>query len=505
MPTHVQRPDQGESSGWLLALVAIAPAVAPLMVLANASEAPVLSTLAMAYLLWLMLALGIWMILKRIGLDALGSACAVALLVLALANTGSLVGHFHHSDRVALVVTALLIASVGYRLRDVKLFRALVTWFVLALLIYPVVTALSRNGVGGEVVVDAGSELEVSVIEPKPDILILIFDGYGSAPVLEEFYGYDNSPMLDQLADLGFHVPTGITANYAKSQLSIPSVLQLSYVADEGPITEADVRHLQHVVNGGSRLAQALRSQGYRHVYVESGWLGSRCGVGVDVCVEAPWPDETFFDVAYRSILRGMPGFELGRSFTEGALHVSDWLTGELETYLADDIPDFIFIHLLIPHPPLFLDAHCTPDWRGGQAGYAIGRMGFDEADVSEARAGYVEQVKCANRVALEVAALSDPEDAIIMMADHGPDSLGQLFVRGTEWSEAQRRERFGAFFAARVPDCDMSRIESLVNVGRRLLTCYTRTDLPDLPTRIYDLHKAPGGTTVHQLALPAS
>lgn len=496
---------QTDGIGWQTALVAIASAFAPLTVLANAGEAPVMSTLIFSYLLTLTIALGIWVALKRVGLNGLGSAYAVALLVLTLANTGSLVGDFHRWDRLGLLLTALLLATIGYQLREMKAFRAFMTWLVLALLIYPVITIVSRSGIAAAVAVDAGSELEVQAMDAKPDILLVFFDGYGSASVLEEFYGFDNSSVLDRLAALGFVVPDGITANYAKTQLSIPSVLQLGYVADVGSISVADINALQHVVNGDSRLFQALKSQGYRHIYVESGWLGSQCGPWVDVCVKAPWPDETFFDVAYRSILRGMPGFELGRSFTEGALTVSDWLTSELATYLADDQADFIFAHVLIPHPPLFVDDQCTPEWRHGLPGFAIGRIEYDETKVSQARAGYVEQVKCANKVILDMADLIGPDDAVILMGDHGPDSLGQLFIPGTKWSDAQIRERYGAFFTARVPGCEMGGIDSLVNVGRRLLSCYTTAELPDLPTRIYDVQKAPGGSAIHQLSMPAS
>lgn len=503
MPSRPERRSQRDGRGWQVTIIAIAAAYSPFTVLANAGEAPVLPTLVMAFLLILAISLAMWVVLRRFGLDDLGAAYAVALVVLPLTNVGSFVGDYHRLDRLGLVLLALLVASIGYRLRDMGAFRALMTWFILALLVYPVLTVVSRSGITGDIRVDVATDTDLETMESKPDILMVFFDGYGSAPVLDEFYGFDNSQVMDRLQILEFETPGGITANYARTQLSIPSVLQLGYVTEGGAISEADIDALQQVANGESRLVRALKSQGYRHVYVESGWLGSQCGPSVDVCIEAPWPDETLFDVVYRSILRGMPGFELGRSFTEGALQSASWLREELPAHLSDDTPDFVFAHVLLPHPPLFVDEHCSPDWRSGFPGFAIGRYDFDEQQRQAALDGYVEQVKCTNQIMLEIASLLGADDAAVMMGDHGPDSLGQLFVQGTEWSEAQRRERYGTFFAARIPGCAMGGIESLVNVGRRILGCLASTDLPDLPTRVYDMHKAPGGSTVHELEIP--
>jgi len=192
----------------------------------------------------------------------------------------------------------------------------------------------------------------------------------------------------------------------------------------------------------------------------------------------------------------------LGRSFTEGAMRSADWLVDDLSPYLEDGIPDLIFAHLLLPHPPLFVDRACVPDWRNGQPGFAIGRPEFDDTSRKGARDGYLEQVECANRIASRVAQMLPQQTAAVFIGDHGPDGQGQLFTQGIDWDASQRRERFGTFFAARVPGCDMTGIESLVNVGRRVLSCLSETDFPDLPLHVFDLRRAPDGNTVAELEL---
>lgn len=507
----VQTPADSRATGsngkrWQIFLISSAALYSPLTTWANAGESPVLGTLLLAAAMLVGIGVLLWLALTRLGVDGLGAAYAVMLFQLAVTNAGSMVGKYHSLDRLALLVLPILAGVLAYRLRELGAFRLLMTWAAIFLIAYPAALIASQRLVGGgaSANVEVGTEITVAGMTHKPDLLMVVFDGYGSTEVLDEFYGFDNSEVLDELRESGFHAPGSIKANYARTQLSIPSVLQMGYVTQGTTISNAAIEALGRVITGESRMVEALKNEGYRHIYVESGWLGSRCNAtGIDVCIGAPWPDETFFDVSYRTILRGLPGFELGRSFTEGVLNSTDWLMNDLTAYLDDDTPDFIFAHLLLPHPPLFLHGDCAPDWRNGQPGFAIGRREFDDALDERARQGYLEQVVCANTIALEIARSLPTETAAIFIGDHGPDGQGQLFVPSAEWDGAQRRERFGTFFAARVPGCDMSETESLVNVGRRALSCLAGADLPDLPLHTYDLVRAPGGNAVAELDVP--
>jgi hypothetical protein len=334
--------------------------------------------------------------------------------------------------------------------------------------------------------------------------VLLVLDAYTDAETLRGLYEHDNSPFLGQLEQRGFQVDGPVLANYPRTALSVASVLQLNYLGGESSLTAEDVDSLWDVLAGQSKLVNAFQSEGYRHVFVESGWLGTRCGPRVEVCVAARWPDETFYDVANRSILRGLPGYELGRPFTEGALHTLDWLKNDLGGYLRDDVPDLVYVHVLAPHPPLFLDARCEPDWRGGLPGYVIGSPQMDSDELALVRARYTDQLECVNSVLLEVARQLPEDDVAVIFGDHGPDSLGQLFLpSGEMWSEEQRRERFGVFYAAHVPGCDMTSIGSLVNLGRRLLSCMSETALPDLETRILDMTRDSDPRRMTELELP--
>ncbi|MGH8872081.1 MAG: sulfatase-like hydrolase/transferase [Acidimicrobiia bacterium] len=483
-------------------MILAASAFSPLRTWANAGENPNLLTLAFAFAVIAAFGVAVWQLLRWVGLDSSGANYATAVFVLSVTNTGVLVDRYPFGQLIFVAASGVLAAFV-YRLRDVGLMRVLLAWAAFVAIAFPMITIFERSGGGNDLRVEAEADLVVSSLISTPDIVVVVLDAYGSTDVLEQFYGYDNATFLTELEQQGFAAEGVALANYARTTLSVPSVLQLGYVAEETPVSRSDIDALLRVMSGESNLVHALRDHGYRHVYVEPGWLGARCGTMVDICVGAPWPDETFYDVAYRSALRGIPGLEVGRSFTEGVLRGLDWLHSDLATYLVDDQPDLVYVHLLAPHPPLFLDEQCRPDWRGGVTGFAIGRPEMSEDELAVARDRYIDQVECVNSVLLRAAEKLGADDVVLMFGDHGPDSTGQLFRAGTEWSEEQRRERFGSFYAARVPGCDMSEIGSLVNLGRRMLSCLSGDELPDLPTFIYDMQRSPEGSRITQLELP--
>jgi hypothetical protein len=490
---------------WQAFVVLAASSYSVLTAWANAGENPILLTLLLAWMILGAIGIGAWRALCRLGLDSEGSSYATALFMLVFANAGGLVGKLHSLDRLGLLILAVVLGLIGYRLREVAPFRILMTWVVIFIVAYPMVNIAGRFDFGqaDHRAVITSPSLSVDSMADRPDIVVVFFDAYGSKEVLDRYYGYDNEGVLKELADRGFDAPGTISANYARTQLAIPTFLQMDYVAGEGEVSDEDVNGLLEVLGGSNRLMSALKDQGYRQVHVESGWLGTRCGPTVDVCIGARWPDETFFDVVYRSILTDIPGFEIGRSFTDGALHVAEWLRRDLSGYLEDNQPDIIFAHVLMPHPPLFLQGDCSADWNDGVSGFAIGRRGADALQTDQARSAYIDQLQCANRMMIETADVLGDDDVALFLGDHGPDLHGQLFTPSSGWTEDQLRERFGTFFAARVPGCDMSRVESVVNVGRRMISCLSGASFPDLPTKTYDLSRSPTTQTINELEVP--
>jgi hypothetical protein len=203
--------------------------------------------------------------------------------------------------------------------------------------------------------------------------------------------------------------------------------------------------------------------------------------------VPGPWPDESIYDITLRSVLRGLPGLEVGQTFTRGALHSMAWLDAELESLLTNDRADYVYVHILAPHPPLFLQPGCESEPRPELAGFTIGTPMATPEELASIEAGYANQVQCVNLALGRAAQMAADNGAVmVMFGDHGSDLSGQLFSVGAEWNDAQIFERFRPFFAGVGPGCDFSDLGSLINVGRRILTCLGDDSLPDLSSRSF-------------------
>jgi hypothetical protein len=473
-----------------LVYLAIFAGFGPAMTVVNSNETPGVATAITLWLAITCLGVGFRWILVRFGLDPTGATFAVSLLLLATLNTGDLVEAFP-GGRLTLLVLCLVAATAVYVLRRRSVIRYAFSWACLALALAPVVTIAQHVEFDQPAAVEFGADLEAPPLANKPDVVVIVADGYANAESLAAIYGYDNRPFLNQLTALGGEVNHHMRSNYARTKLSVPSFLQMGYIPDQTPIAPSFEAHLLRILGGENRLAEIMGDNGYRTVYLESGWLGTDCSDNVDICVGNAWPDETAYDIAHRSIFRDAPGFETGRSFGRGAVRTFGELEVALDTYLRDDQPDFIYSHLLAPHPPLFLNSDCEMNPSKAMSGFAIAEPKMSPAEVARRRLAYVDQVECVNQVILKAfESVAESADVLLVFGDHGPDSGAQLFVDATAWTDAQKNERFGVLFAGLHEGCDYSEIGTLVNAGRQMLSCLSDADLTELPDRYFDLDK---------------
>jgi hypothetical protein len=472
----------------------------PVMVLINNPEGPPPWTV----LLFVVVAVGVALLLRtllsRAGLDGRGLTYAIAVGGFSALNLGMLLGSI---PRGLLLVQVGAVAVLAYLLRGLRVFQFLVTWACLALAVGPLVLVIQRvvNDSGS---VAIGSPEDLAPFRSRPDVVVVVADGYGSGRVLSEFYGYDNRSFYDDLAALEMVTNQDMRSNYARTKFSVSAFLDLGYLPVDTEITHSVESGLARTMGGHNRITTTMKGNGYRTVYLESGWLGARCGDAIDVCLAGPWPDETYYDIVHRSVFRGLPGFEEGIAFSRGADHAIETLDGDLEGFLANSVPDFIFVHLLVPHPPFFMSESCETEPSAEMAGFALSFPDSTQAEVERRSAAYIAQVKCTNEVLAKSAERISKHGAVgLFFGDHGPDKLGQLFENADGWTDEQRHERLGVMFAAHHPGCDYESIVTLVNAGRRLLSCLSGSDLDSLPDRFFDIDKSERTPRVMEIQPP--
>lgn len=333
-------------------------------------------------------------------------------------------------------------------------------------------------------------------IKELPDIYIVILDEYANSSVMKERFGFDNRVFEDSLERLGFTVPALVRSNYAHTLLSLPSLLNFSYLTELqrelGP-GETDPTLPNHLVEN-NRTVSYLKDRGYRFAFFPSQWW---------ISTERNRHADSQFSV--------WDGFHLGRAATRSDLrrafvsrtplallqhgdqHDAEYVKRMLE-HLAqlpsDTAPTLALAHVLNPHYPYLFDAHCKPHLTRPARRWGHGR----EQD-------YLEQVQCLNQLLLATVTqlLQGPksEPIVVLVGDHGTNSLGYNNAPSAEAvSPEQARERLGAFAAFRLPrglKVSLPDSVTLVNLIPTVLNSYFDAHLPILPDSLYmSLEKTP-------------
>jgi len=255
-----------------------------------------------------------------------------------------------------------------------------------------------------------------------PDIYYIILDAYGRADVLQEMFGYDNTPFLQALESKGFYVAKCSQSNYGQTMLSLTSSLNFDYLDSltNSLTANTDTRAPLRALGQYNKVRKFLASQGYNIVSFATNFPVSE------------WKDANYF---LSPPPHGLSDFEIILAQTslwrapmdmvdEPPERISaEWYRrrtlfalGALEKTVPDiRSPKFVFAHLVIPHHPFVFGPH-------GEELNSIetGVPKFDEYKVK-----YPDQVTYINKRILALVDLilktSAKPPIIMIQGDHGP------------------------------------------------------------------------------------
>ena len=426
--------------------------------------------------------LGLWALLVRVGMEAGAAMAAVVVVLLGMGDARWMMSDAMPGGPAVAFFALVVAAAVVAALFRFGAMRWIVIWLVVYLAVAPFANAVTA-WMTGDASLEPLAEVPPLRFAERPDVVVVVFDALGSPRVLEADYGIAPGA-FDALRRRGLVVPPAFEANYTLTHVSLASFFRMDYPVEAGvSVGEAEWKELMAVINGANPLVDTFKANGYRFVLVESGWSGVHCTASADLCVRGGWPD----DAASTAISNSVVGFARvwnPESGPVGARRSIGWLRSDLVPYLEDGVPDLIFLHLLMPHPPVRLDPTCQPRDDGGEGLTVLSFPGIGRSETSTRRSLYRDQVDCALRTVGELAELVGDRGIFVAVGDHGPDSRMQLFTPPELWSETAVVERFGAFLATNARGCGWSEVGTLVNVGRRLLSCLSGTDVPPLGDR---------------------
>jgi hypothetical protein len=268
---------------------------------------------------------------------------------------------------------------------------------------------------------------QVTAPPNPPDVYFFILDSYARADLLQQAYGYDNSSFLEGLRERGFYVAECSQSNYIRTELSVASTLNMSYLQGLDPAFTAESTRR-------GVLWDSLKHSAVRYNFETMGYTTVNFATGF------AWNELEDADVFYfpDSFSAGITEFELLFMRTTLARHADDlgWIDASeimgqnfrdrtLNVFeKVDDIarmpgPTFAYIHVISPHPPFVFGPDGEPTrpsdfWNAKQ-----------QYPAKLYAKGYQNQLTFLNRKMLDavdaILANSDTPPIIVLQGDHGP------------------------------------------------------------------------------------
>ncbi len=316
-----------------------------------------------------------------------------------------------------------------------------------------------------------------SAPEVLPDIYYIVMDRYPSLSTLRDVYDFDNSEFLDYLTSKGFYVATESRCNYARTDMSLASSLNMEYIND---LVDSAGRKLYrralHARTQDYRVWRFLRSKGYRFIHFGTWWRSTSYNRYADENVNRLLLGE-FSMMLYKTTMARLIGSALGFDAMKEqwgrVLHKFDRLA---ETPAVRE-PVFAFVHFLVPHEPYVLDS-------------TGGFVASSEQMARGTKVGFVNQLVFANRnLKMLIDKLLSDSGAlpvVILQADEGPHPP-ENFDSIDEVNDLRARFRIlNAYYLPRVDSSALYPSITPVNSFRVVLNRYFGADLELLPDRSY-------------------
>lgn len=417
----------------------------------------------------------------------------------------------------AMVVYALVVlGAVVYVIVSTNEFKALTqtaNWFAIILVAISVAQIAihrqpSRDKAPGE---SGAKQLEQLASPrpgptPRPDIYLIVLEGYARADVLRNHYGFNNeATFLTHMRELGFHVYDKSFSSYSLPLVSLASCLNMGFAQELSRSPARDQVQLADLLDyyNENRLYRFLKSQGYEITAFSPGIELLEPRAHVDKVLRPDMALSEFEAVLlrtsafsnlqevadywrYGSMLRS--SHQLQR---ERVLYVTRTM-GELAAK-ASESPRFFFAHLLIPEPPFIFD-------REGEWPSSINRnldavSGLVRTTLEEYEKAYKDQLLYTNgliqRTVNDIIAASKTPPVIVVVSTCGPGAEPSAAGRNGAGFNQALKIRLANLIMVRIPPewgglSAPGEVMASVNVFRVVLNDLFDSQLPLEPDKAY-------------------
>ena len=269
------------------------------------------------------------------------------------------------------------------------------------------------------------------------DVYYIILDAYGRSDLLLNSFGYDNSAFLRKLEDMGFYVAPCAQSNYAKTDLSLSSSLNMDYVTTlDAALTpdNTDRVPLWNLIKD-NQVKKMFHEMGYRTIAFETGFDFSHLNE-LDIFYSPQRKGFNEFEILYvRTTFARLlddAGF-LARFHYTAEDRKRELILFDLEQLQEIPLisgPKFVFAHLVIPHQPFVFGTN-------GEVSVIPERVnkGTTYYTKRDYKLGYVSQAKfISQRISQVVESIiknSSIPPVIIIQGDHGPSHADEATRMG--------------------------------------------------------------------------
>jgi hypothetical protein len=269
---------------------------------------------------------------------------------------------------------------------------------------------------------------DLSKSDTMPDIYYIILDEYAHPSTMLEYYDYDNSQFIDELADKGFFVASDSRTATSQTWRSIASSLNMEYIS----ATEPNESCLQKIAD--STVARCLQSTGYKYVYFGASLEEGRCGASADLYYN--FYESLDDGAAVDAFSRTLWNTTVARPFYDhltGSINAEYYRSALIETTQClktmTDVegPKFVFAHIMCPHVPFVFGTdgeYVDPtDWYNTKdKQFYLGQYRFISEEIQGVVAALLEK--------------SSTPPIIVLQSDHGPRPgvSGCVGITGSEW-----------------------------------------------------------------------
>jgi hypothetical protein len=267
------------------------------------------------------------------------------------------------------------------------------------------------------------SALSLQVSDNPPDIYYIILDGYGRSDILKNEYSYDNADFLNTLRSMGFYIAECSQSNYAQTQMSLASSLNFNYIdalSDRFVPGTDDRTGLDAFIQHGV-VRESLERAGYQTVAFATGFLATELR-DADYFLGPERArgqlnefEYLLMETTLARLLQDGDRFGLQTSGSELFRERTLFALDQLDELAYIQGPKFVFVHLIVPHPPYVF----------GPTGGPIEPAESGTTRTQEGADHYRDQVIYINSRMMEIVpklienSITPP--IILIQGDHGP------------------------------------------------------------------------------------